>query len=282
MRRDMQMLSNAKVDFIYIDVTNAVTYDKEIRALCEVSLQMRKEGIYTPEIVFCTNSHSGRTMNYLYDNFYASSLFDEFWFMWDGKPLMLGNIKDAELREDVKEFFTIKYSWAWTNTTAEPNHWQWLDKYPQDYGWATDPSVPEQIPVGVAEHPTHNHGTSFSNRTQPPVNEDYLTEFTGQGLNFAEQWRRAHEVDPEVIMVTQWNEWIAQRFIWEGGNASYAGRPIKNGDSYFVDVFTQEFNRDMAPMKGGHTDNYYYQLVSNIRKYKGMIPPPEFSPSRII
>ncbi len=277
-RRDLQMLANAKVDFIFIDVTNAVTYDKEIRTLCEVSLQMRKEGIYTPEIAFCTNSRSGEVMNYFYDTFYASSLFDELWFMWDGKPLILGNFNDPELRDDVREFFTIKYSWAWTNTASESNHWQWLDKYPQDYGWATDPSVPEQIPVGVAEHPTHNHGTSYSGRAQPPVDENYLTAFTGQGLNFAEQWKRAHDVDPEVVMVTQWNEWIAQRFIWEGGNASYAGRPIKNGDSYFVDVFTQEFNRDIAPVKGGHTDNYYYQLVSNIRKFKGMAPPPEFSP----
>lgn len=277
-RRDMQMLANAKVDFIFIDVTNAVTYDEEIRALCEVSLQMRKEGIYTPEIAFCTNTRSGEVMNYLYDSFYASSLFDELWFSWEGKPLILGNFNDPELRDDVRDFFTIKYSWAWTNTTAEPNHWQWLDSYPQDYGWSADPAVAEQIPVAVAHHPENPKGTSFHNGQQPPVDANYLTEFTGQGLHFAEQWTRAHQVDPEVIMVTQWNEWIAQRFIWDKGPGYYAGRPIKDGDSYFVDVLTQEFHRDMAPMKGGHTDNYYYQLVSNIRKFKGMNPWPHFSP----
>lgn len=276
-RRDLQMLSNAQVDFIYIDVTNAVTYDMEIRTLCEVSLQMRKEGVYTPYIVFHTNSHSGRIMNYIYDTYYASSLFDELWFMWDGKPLILGNFKDPVLRPEVKEFFTIRYSWAWTNTRAEPHHWQWLDRHPQNFGWSADPAVPEQIPVSVASHPTNTTGTSYSNRSQPPVDEDYLTEFTGQGLHFAEQWERAHSVDPEVIMVTQWNEWLAQRFIREGGSGIYAGRPIKDGDTYFVDVFTQEFNRDMAPMKGGHTDNFYYQLISNIRKFKGMAPPQSFS-----
>jgi hypothetical protein len=26
-------------------------------------------------------------------------------------------------------------------------------------------------------------------------------------------------------------------------------------------------------MKGGHTDNYYYQLVANVRRYKGVRPP---------
>ena len=26
-------------------------------------------------------------------------------------------------------------------------------------------------------------------------------------------------------------------------------------------------------MKGGHTDNYYYQLIANVRKYKGVAKP---------
>ncbi|MCX6182416.1 MAG: hypothetical protein NT150_10850, partial [Bacteroidetes bacterium] len=79
-----------------------------------------------------------------------------------------------------------------------------------------------------------------------------------------------------------WNEWIAQRFIWDKGDGTYGGRPIKNGDSYFVDVFSEEFNRDMEPMKGGHTDNMYYQLVSNIRKYKGMDAPQTASAPKTI
>jgi len=276
-RRDLQMLSNAHVDFLYIDVTNAYTYLETVKVLCEVSLQMRKEGIYTPEIAFTTKAFSGIIMNNLYDEFYASGMFEELWFKWNGKPLILGDFDDPELRPEVKDFFTIRYSWAWTDTKNKPNHWQWVDTYPQDYGWSTDPSVPEQIIVSVAEHPVSTRGTSLSNNTEPPVNNLYLTEFTGQGQHVAEQWERALEVDPPVVMVTQWNEFVAQRFIWEAGNGTYAGRPIKNGDSYFVDAFTEEFNRDMVPMKGGHTDNFYYQLISNIRKYKGMSPPQEFS-----
>jgi hypothetical protein len=276
-RRDLQMLSNAHVDFIYIDQTNAFTYLETVKTLCEVSLQMRMEGIYTPQIVFTTSSSSGQTMNSLYDEFYAQDLFSELWFKWDGKPLILGNFNDPVLRADVKAFFTIKYSWAWTNTKTEPNHWQWVDTYPQDYGWSTDPAVPEQIVVSMAQHPVSTTGSSYHNGAEPVVNANYLTDFTGQGLHSAEQWTRALQVDPPVIMVTQWNEWVAQRFIWEQGDGIYAGRPIKNGDSYFVDAFTEEFNRDMAPMKGGHTDNYYYQLISNIRKYKGMSAPQTFS-----
>ncbi len=275
-RRDLQMLSNAHVDFIYIDATNSFTYLETVKTLCEVSIQMRMEGIYTPQIAFTTNSSSGQTMNSLYDEFYAQDLFSELWFKWDGKPLILGDFNDPVLRADVKAFFTIKYCWAWTNTKTEPNHWQWLDSYPQDYGWSTDPAVPEQIVVSTAQHPTSTTGKSYHNGSEPTVNNQYLTDFTGQGLHAAEQWKRALEVDPPVVMVTQWNEWVAQRFI-QSGAGTFAGKPIKTGDTYFVDVFNQEFNRDMAPMKGGHTDNYYYQLISNIRKYKGMSAPQVFS-----
>ena len=276
-RRDLQMLSNAHVDFIYIDATNAVTYLETVKTLCEVSIKMRQEGIFTPQIVFTTFSSSGQTINTLFDEFYSQDLYGELWFKWNGKPLIMGNIKDPVLRSDVKNFFTIKYSWAWTNTKNEPNHWQWMDNYPQDYGWSTNPSIPEQIVVTVASHPNNTEGKSYSLNSQPPINSNYLTDYTNQGLRFAEQWTRALQVDPPVIMVTQWNEWVAQRFIWDQGNGIYAGKPIKNGDSYFVDVFTQEFNRDIAPMKGGYTDNYYYQLISNIRKYKGMSAPQESS-----
>src|SRR5438093_1263384 len=45
----------------------------------------------------------------------------------------------------------------------------------------------------------------------------------------------------------------------------------------FVDTFNQPNSRDIEPMKGGHGDNYYYQMVSNIRRYKGVRKPPAAS-----
>ena len=71
-------------------------------------------------------------------------------------------------------------------------------------------------------------------------------------------------------MVTGWNEWIAGRFGEPGG-------PV-----VFVDQFDQEYSRDIEPMKGGHGDNYYYQLVANVRRYKGVEPLPRASSPRPI
>lgn len=288
LRRDLQMLTNAKVDFIYVDVTNHFIYPETVHALFQMGAKMRAEGIPTPDITFTTNSKSGETVTAIYNEIYKMGLYKDQWFMWDGKPVMMANPQDEKLTQEARDFFTIKYSWAWTKTPENPNHWQWVDTYPQDYGWSKNPNVPEQIPVSVAGHPVelgHGlYGTSRSNGKQPPVNQYYVTPITGTGAHFQEQWNRALEVDPQIVMVTQWNEWLAQRFIWDGKlkHKGYAGRPIKIGDSYFVDAFTEEFNRDMAPMKNGHTDNYYYQLISNIRKYKGMAAPVPFNQSQEI
>jgi hypothetical protein len=281
-QRDLNMLSNAKVDFLFLDVTNANIYLPTVMKLCDESKKLRDQGVNTPQIVFTTNSKSGETINALYDQFYKPGLCAEQWFSRGGKPLIFGQANDPVLRPEVKDFFTIKYSWAQTQTAVQPHHWQWLDNHPQDFGWWINPQTPEQLSVSTAHHPSNPHGKSFNNKQQPAVNADYLTGLSHQGLEFAQQWSRVFEVNPEVVMITQWNEWLAQRFIWDKGPGNYAGRPISNGYSHFVDVLNEEFNRDIAPMKGGYTDNYYYQMVSNIRKFKGMAPLPSFSTPKTI
>lgn len=297
-RHDMQMLANAGVDFIFLDVTNARTYPETVLSVCKVISQMRTQGIAAPSLCYLTNSKSGETMNKIYDEFYAQGLYQDLWFRWQGKPLILGDPSDPVLRPDVKQFFTLKRSWAWSSNEwfgDGRDKWPWLERYPQQYGWSESPQVPEQITVSAANHPGRSGGPSigksFKDGKLPAVDENYLTDYTDQGLQFEEQWGRAHEVDPQVVMITQWNEWLAQRTImgedrrqgllnqWAG---SYAGRPIENGDSYFIDVFSREFNRDIAPMKGGYTDNYYYQMVAHIRRFKGVEEPAERSDMQTI
>ena len=274
-RRDMQMLANADVDFIYLDVTNTLIYEKTVEQLLKVIREMRREGIPAPQVSFVTNSASGRTINRLHDRFYRNPKFAGLWFEWEGRPLIFGLAKDPELRKELAEVFTIKRSWAWTAAKTEPNHWQWLDNYPQDYGWSHSPDIPDQIAVSTASHASNSIGKSYHNRTHPPVRPDYTTKDTHRGLHFEEQWKRAHQVDPKVIMIAGWNEWIAGRFIKKDQPKVYAGRPSMKDGTWFVDVFTSEFSRDIAPMRGGYTDNYYYQMVGHIRRFKGLSAPPK-------
>ncbi len=265
-RRHCQMLVDAGVDVICFDVTNAITYTPSYMKLCSIYRKVRQEGGRTPQVCFMANSSSAATVQKLYDEFYSQSLYPELWFHWLGKPLILS--PPDGLSQALLDFFTVRRTWAWN---AGQDNWTFIDNYPQNYGWHT-PGVPEQISVCVAQHPISNIGRSFHGGSQPASDQYGMCPTAGEGLCFAEQWTRALAVSPPFVFITGWNEWIAQRFI-EGldhDGISLCGRPLNDGESFFVDAYTQEFSRDIEPMKGGHSDNYYYQMIGGIRRYKGV------------
>ena len=90
----------------------------------------------------------------------------------------------------------------------------------------------------------------------------------------------ALQVDPDFVYLNDWNEWTAGKYR---SGFDPGGYPAPNLDGflhrknpfYFVDQYNAEYNRTIAPMKGGYTDNYYMQMVQNIRRYKGVRPIPE-------
>jgi len=273
-RRNLSMLTDAGVDVLIFDATNAITYPEAYTPLCEVSMEMRGRGLPTPDILFFTHSASPDTVQKLYNEFYEPNLYSDLWFEWDSKPLMLGD-KDAELSgggqlsDTIKNFFTWRKCWY---DSAGQDYWTWLDLSVQDYSWHTS-GIAEEISVGIATHPTSNIGRSYHDGSQPSYDQYKLTGYEDQGLFFDEQWSRALNVNPEFLFVTGWNEWTAMRFIDTNGDLTFLGVPDDPGDTYFVDLYNQEYSRDAEPMKDGHTDNYYYQLIDNIRRYKGIDPP---------
>ena len=280
-RKNLQMLADAGVDVIFLDVTNAFTYPKNVRILCDAAEDMRRQGNPTPQIAFLTHSATGKTVATIYRDFYAKGLYKNLWFQWDGKPLILGDRRSemddgSPMDPKMVDFFTWRDSWAWD---PGQDKWQWLDKYPQRPGWHTDPATPEEVPVSIAGHPVDSLGRSFHSDeswgqgTEPPVDTQSRTNTSGEGRQFAQQWQRALKIDPQFIFVTGWNEWVAQRFLTDGPR-TFAGRPEVKGETFFVDNFNEEFSRDAMPMKGGYGDNYYLQLVDGIRRFKGTKPAP--------
>ncbi len=276
LRRHASMLNDAGVDMVFFDVGNALVYTPVYLKLCEVWQQMRNEGQTTPQICFQARAASVATVQKLYDEFYSRNLYTELWYYWQDKPLMLSPLTGHS--QEVRDFFTMRDSWAWQSGQYK---WTWLDHYPQRYGWDLSPSVPEQTSVCIAQHATSNIGRSFQaaevwgGGTQPAYDQWKLTGTEHLGLYFDQQWQKALAIDPAMLFITGWNEWIAQRFICgQDACQSFLGSPTSEGDSYFVDLFNQEYSRDAEPMKDGHTDNYYYQMIAGIRKYKGVSKPP--------
>jgi len=268
-RKHAQMLSDAGVDVIILDATNTFIYLPQLTKLLDTYETLRREGQSTPSFAFIVNTRPGRTVDRLYEAIYARGRYKDLWFYWKGKPLML--CPRDSLSEVPASFFTCRRSWAWSRDQEwfadGKDKWPWLDHTPQNYGWHESRDRPEEISVALAEHPVSNIGRSFHDGKEPD------TPRSEEGLYFAEQWRRALQVDPEFVFVTGWNEWVAMRFIARNPN-SMRGKVVPPGGSYFVDQYNEEYSRDAEPVNGPLKDNYYYQLVDGIRRYKGARPAP--------
>lgn len=129
----------------------------------------------------------------------------------------------------------------------------------------------EILNVSVAQHPNptagmggsafygnmDNWGRSYRNNSHGnPVTD------MAYGYNFQEQWDYALKEEVPFIFVTGWNEWIAGRWTSHDKNPEH---------SWFCDQANPEYSRDIEPsLSAGLKDNYYMQLVNNIRRYKGV------------
>lgn len=287
--KHIQMLVDAGVDFLFFDATNSFHYPTRVEVIMREIDRREALGMKSPKLAFMVHSNPATTAENIYNQFYKDSKYDKYWYEYEGKPLLLGDKAEISvtLVPGLMDRFTFRNSWAWMKG-AKADEWSWLEFYPQKPGWTnTYNSVlgntvkkTEQISVSVAQHATTKVGKSYHNGKQPAYDKYGLCKETPYGLYFQEQWNQAIAVHPPIVMVTQFNEWIAQRFVVrsekEFGDIRPGGtRAI--GETYFVDVYNAEFSRDLEPSTHPLIrDNYYLQLVSNARKYRGVnkIPVP--------
>ena len=126
-RKDMSMLADAGVDVLVMDVTNAVLYWDEWEVTFSTMMKMREEGNKTPQFCFWAfNGNVISVVQQLYEKFYKEPKYQDLWFYWDGKPLLLYNAepeldanggwheyKDgkADYSDEVKQFFTLRNMW---------------------------------------------------------------------------------------------------------------------------------------------------------------------------
>ncbi len=270
-RRHLELLTEAGVDFLVFDVTNAVTYDAVAKKIVNQVCALRDEGWDAPQLVFYTNAYSHNVIQNLYQMYYRSGKYDNAWYRIDGKPLIIGNITneddEAEARgrgdnnyvsqpfsKKIQELFYFRES-QWPNAPYRENGFPWIEwTYPA-------PVHNGVINVAVAAHPelpmsfsltrgAKNWGRGWNVNTKTNESENAAT-----GQYFQATWDVVLKEDPGIVFVTGWNEWVAAKFDYDG---EYA----------FVDLANTEFSRDAEPMKGGYNDAFYIQLAMNIRKYK--------------
>ena len=279
LRKHAEMLANAGVDVIIFDNTNGTfTWRESYTVLLEVFKKAREDGVKTPKISFILPFGDGAAaatqLREIYQSVYMNPAYSELWFYWEEKPLIIsltsGLDKTKTLDAEISYFFTFRQGVPQYNDTSKTNttSWGWLARYPQ--ATYTDPKGKKQISVGVAQNwskaagLTAMNGTNVFGRTYTSSGYDTRENAKLYGANFAEQWEYALKQNPDFVFVTGWNEWVAGKHpTWQG---------VKNA---FPDEFNDEYSRDIEPSTGDLKDNYYYQLVYYIRKFKGVRAVPE-------
>ena len=300
LRKHAELLADAGVDFIVFDCTNGpFTWESAYENLLRVWLKASKDGVNVPKIAFMLPfgyTESGTAVQFIniYNNLYNPNsvnyqLYHDLFFYYNGKPLILMNekekansevsllLKKFEVRENFPTYFT--------SGAKENGSWGWLSTYPQAYYKKANGAI-EQTTVGVSMNANYNtnklaamNGDYIMGRSYAKGNYSYSYKYRNQtinvgssitgntakydntsfyGRNFQQQWDFAISMDPEVVFVTGWNEWLVSRIEnWQGTSNA------------FPDQFNNEYSRDIEPSNSELLDHYYYQLVDNIRRYKG-------------
>ncbi len=291
LRKNAELLADAGVDVIVFDCTNGTaTWDESCLKLFEVFEAAKADGVCVPKIAymlpFKASEDTTWSLRHLYEMIYSKDKCRDLWFMWDGKPLIMAH-KDALDTKDptdqkIAQFFTFRKndpSYFSQSTAYSKKTWGWCSDYPQaGYGRAWSGRV-EEMCVSVAQNAAdgklvaQNAQANVQGRSFTHGDYAYAYTYAGKtvhvdktiddsdlyGLNFQQQWDYALHVDPDLIFVDGWNEWIAGR--WK----EWCGT-----ENAFPDQFSDEHSRDIEPAAGRMADHYYYQLVANIRRFKGI------------
>lgn len=279
--RHIELFMDAGIDYLIIDNTNAVTYPQATTALLDTLLQFSFSGYKVPKVCFYTNSSSGMTAANIYQSFYVGGKYDDIWFSLDGlRPLLIGITENNNNASDqtkyaygyfgkeytdyvpqyLQAYFDVRES-EWPNGDANDNGMAWMSwYYPQ---WRHNET--KEIAIPVAQH-SHSviYASSKDNECSRGYNNEDGTKSTSyeEGQSFQQMWDYAYKNRDEIenYFVTGWNEWMAikQRVSLRGVMGSH-----------FVDVYDEEYSRDIEMTKTGKLkDNFYMQMLSNIKKVK--------------
>lgn len=275
--RHVQMFIAAGLDFLAIDSTNNSIYQGPLTVLLEILEKYRVNGYKVPKIMFLTNTNSHQRVEQLYNFLYKDGRYQELWFNDedegrnpDKKPWVTMRVdQKVYLTKAVRDTFYFRDS-QWPNESFKDNGFPWIEfTRPQ-------PVHNGVISVSVAQ----NSGMHMSNSVQyenSPNNIDYYNQNWGRGYtsvdgvnskdrinegsNFQEQWDVAMASDARIVMLLEWNEWTALKLATE---VSGVGNTV-----VFFDCASVEFSRDIEPIKGYYGDNFYMQMIKNMRAFRG-------------
>ena len=305
MRKHVELLTNAGVDFLYFDFTNNVSYVDNALKLMKILHEFNQQGYDAPQVVFYTNTEAKTRIQEVYEGIYKRDRYSDTWFCIDGKPVIIApNITDDDVIPDtnikIKEYFTLK-SGQWPiacdiedNFSLTNNSWPWIDFHWPQKVYTNADGEEGAINVSIAQHSgsgnfgdsvlygyKFNRGRSFTAEGTSTDRWQYWGGATKYNRRLSQCYNAAKN-DPTLSyqglnFQEQFDYAIASsaKYIlitgwneWIAGNWVDDYRPKGN----FVDAASIEYSRDAEMMRGGYFDNYYMQMVYNIQRIKGTAP----------
>lgn len=283
-RRQLEMMAIANIDFIVYDVSNGVNEKQQnfedpnnnsYAQIMKTVEELTAEGWKVPKIAFYTHSRSSDVVRMLYNKLYKKGLYKNAWYMVNGKPFIVGytNLKDeieeadsrgdtsykpTALSSEIMNFFSWREA-QWPQETFRDNGFPWME-----WSWpapihngvinvttAAHPGVP--MSFSVTRPGWINWGRGWDPRTKKNVSAN-----VDKGSFYQDTWDTVFKNQDKVntVFIGEWNEWCSMKQMWDG-------------EYMFADEFNAEYSRDIEPMIGGFEDNFYMQTIQNIRKFKG-------------
>lgn len=297
-KKHLELFVMSGIDYLALDLTNLITYDETIKVLAAEIQRLQEQGWNAPTIlpIFGANISSRNNIYAFYQNFYKNAEYDSIWYKENGKPVLCVDYTDGgtdpygdifeyiKTHDDLTEtqLSEFKSHFTFRNTLWPYQHEEKNDKVADDDMSWIDWYYPQHITgkgymnVSVAQHPSY----AFASSEHPEFRNlyynknwgrgwDYTTQTNNyrnvlSGTNLESQWQTAFDNYDKVqeVMVTGWNEWIAQKLT--NYHSSF------NGYVMFADQFNMEFSRDLEMMadEDGYGDNFYLQNMRNTRNFK--------------
>ena len=302
LRKQAELLTNAGVDVIFTDNTNAeMTWRNAYTPLMEEWTDAMNDGLKAPKVSFMLpfwdKNYTNTQVQSIYLDVFRAGKFQNLWFYWDDKPMLMAikgsfDATKTPIEKEISNFFTFRAGQPGYVVDKTNNaNWGWLSMYPQALYYKNNndrrDGIVEQMTVGIAMNHDYEQGLLAAMSGNHIAGRSYTSTYKDRyekegneaskwGYNFAEQFKYALEVDPKVIFVTGWNEFRVGRYeVWPEGSAA----AVENA---FPDQYNDEYSRDIEPSKGDLQDHYYYQLVNFVRQFKGARPIPTPSTSATI
>ena len=281
MRKQIEMLTMAGIDFIVLDTSNNVLYENVTAVLFELLLEYQNAGWDVPQVVYYLGKHDvnadASVLKQVYKIFYEKDTYKSLWFTPNdpSKPMIvapdnvIARFRASSIAHEqmLAAFFDYRVTqWPIAAPVNDPVYEYgapWISfEYPQtsQEGWI-NLSIAQHVTVDMTDTKnSHGRGWHPTEMVKGKWKGENDHENWRQNLNFQSQWDTVLSMTPEqratdarFVFLTGWNEWVAEK--------------LRRSDREFftVDTFNAEYSRDIEPSRSaGMKDYAYFLTVLNI------------------